>query len=236
VSDAASDAFSPRSELKAEAKLVEISPKIARWIAKSGTRYLGRVQDVSADICDAGGSAIADTNSDESEGTVTFDNCGISDGASGVVYLTGLLTFRGTYDSLGDPSTLYMEMHVTVTYGGETAEISLTLDCVGLSGTPSCNVTSDFAGVDGRIYRVSDITVTPTGSAYNISARVYDPDQGYFTMTTSASLAFDCSNGVPSIGTLEISGQDATSGTINFPDCSGFSVTIDGASNVYTWP
>jgi hypothetical protein len=236
VTDVAGESLSSRSGPNPEAKLVALSPKIAQWIVQSGTGYSGRETDLSADICDAGGSAIADTNADGSEGTITFSNCGIYDDIGDVIYFTGLVDFSGTYDSLGDPSTLSMKMYVTATYGGETAEINLTLNCVGLSGTPSCTVTSDFVGVDGRVYRVADITVTPTGAAYNVSATVYDPDNGYFAMTTSAPLAFDCSNGVPSTGTLEIAGEGGTSGTISFPDCSGFNVTIDGASNVYTWP
>ena len=239
VTEEAEDAlpFVPRPGAGTEAKVVEISPKIALWIAQSGALYSSRETILTGDVCDAGvGSAIADTNFDGSEGTITFNNCGIYDGIGDIIYLTGTVSFIGTYDSFGNPSTLYMNMYLTASYGGDTSQINLTLNCVDLSGSPSCTVTSDFVGMDGRIYRLTDIAVIPLGVGFDVSATIYDPDYGYFTMYTTAPLAFECANGAPSIGRVVISGESSTSGIIDFPDCSGFTVTIDGLSTPYAWP
>ena len=215
---------------------MEISPRIAQWIAGTGGVYSGKQIDVSGDFCDAGGSAIADTNDAETVGTITFSNCGIYLDASNVMYLTGTVDYSITLVG-GSPDTMTMTFRVNATYAGQTQAINLTLNCVDLSGSPSCTVRSDFQGLDGRVYRVMDIDVTSLGGdAYFIDARVYDPDHGYFSMTTTASLLLDCPNGVPSSGSVVITGEGATSGTIGFVSCAEYNVTIGGVSTTYYWP
>jgi hypothetical protein len=239
VADTTGGAFAPRSTPNLEAKLVEISPRIAKWIAGSDALYASKTTDLSGEICDAGGSAIADTNTAETVGTITFRNCGISDGYGDAVYMTGTVDYvitlvAGTADTA---DTLSMTFHVTVSYAGESESINLTLNCVDLSGSPSCSVRSDFTGVDGRVYRVMDIDVTPYGTdTYYVDATIYDPDHGHFDMTTTAPLVLNCSNGVPSSGTVVIFGSGSTSGTITFVSCSEYNVTIDSVSTTFYWP
>ncbi|MEJ2466508.1 MAG: hypothetical protein P8045_12525, partial [Candidatus Thiodiazotropha sp.] len=156
VADTTGGAFAPRSTPNLEAKLVEISPRIAKWISGSDALYASKTTDLSGDICDAGGSAIADTNDAETVGTITFSNCGISDGYGDAIYMTGTVDYVLTLVA-GAADTLGMTFHVTVSYAGESEAINMTLNCVDLSGSPSCSVRSDFAGVDGRVYRVMDI-------------------------------------------------------------------------------
>jgi hypothetical protein len=235
VADASAEVFAPRSMSNPEVKLVEISPRIAQWIARSMAPYAAR--DVSLEFCDAGGAADLIANAAETQGTITFRNCGIRIDATDVIYMTGTIDFSGTVDAYDNPLTLNMTMHLTVTYAGESTTINLTLNCVDLSGTPSCTVRSDFVGVDGRVYRVMDITVTPYGiDTYGVDATVYDPDYGRFSMTTTAPLLLDCPNGVPRTGAVEITGEGPSSGTINFFNCTDFNVTIDGVSTPYQWP
>jgi hypothetical protein len=236
VADTSGGAFAPRSTTSPESKLVEISPRIAQWIAGTGGLYSGKVVNLSADICDAGGSAIADTNDAETVGTITFSNCGIYIDASSVMYLTGTVDYTITLVS-GSPDTLSMTFRVNATYEGLTEAINLSLNCVDLSGSPSCSIRSDFAGIDGRVYRLTDINVTSYGTdTYYIDATVYDPDYGYFSMTTTTPLLLDCPNGVPRTGAVVISGDGTTSGTISFVSCTEYNVTIDGVSTTYSWP
>jgi hypothetical protein len=235
VADAAGGALIARSAPSLESKLVEISPKIAYWAAQSGALYSARTTNVSADVCDAGGSAIADSNDAGTVGTIAFTNCGISDDAGGVMVLNGTVDFSGTLVG-GQFDTLSMTFHVTASYGGESSTINLLISCVDLSGTASCTVSSDFVGIDGRTYRVTDISVSGGVSGYYVNATVYDPDQGRVDMTTTSPLLFDCANGVPSTGTVVISGSGSTSGTISFVSCSEYNVIIDSVSTTYYWP
>jgi hypothetical protein len=182
------------------------------------------------------GSAIANTNDAGTEGTITFTNCGISDGNGGVVTLSG--TVAVSYTLVNNTiDSMEMTFHVSVSFGGETASISMSLSCVGLTGVGSCTVSSDFVGIDDRVYRVTDITVSGSAaSGYYIDATVYDPAHGSVTMTTTAPLLFDCSNGVPRTGTLALTGSNATSATITFVSCSEYNITVDGnPATTYYW-
>jgi hypothetical protein len=235
VADVAEGALMARSAPSLESKLVEISPKIAYWAVQSGALYSAKTTNISADVCDAGGSAIADSNDAGTVGTIVFTNCGISDDAGGVIVMNGTVDFSGTLVG-NQPDTLSMTFHVTASYGGESATINLLISCVDLSGTASCTVSSDFVGIDGRTYRVTDISVSGGVSGYYVNATVYDPNQGQVDMTTTSPLLFDCANGVPSTGTVVISGSGSTAGTISFVSCSEYNVTIDGVSTTYYWP
>lgn len=228
------EGFARNPSASVEGELVEISPRIAQWIVSSTSPYAAR--DVSSELCDAGGSADLDANADETVGTITFTSCRILIDGTSVMSLTGTVSFTITSVG-GSPDSLSMTFRVNVSYEGQTVSINLTLSCVNLSGSPSCSVRSDFAGIDGRVYRVVDITVTQYGvDTYGIGATVYDPDHGRFDMTTTVPLVLDCPNGVPSVGTVMISGADSTSGTINFVSCSEFNVTVGGVSDTYFWP
>jgi hypothetical protein len=236
VADSAEGALLPRSVPNPESKLVEISPKIAQWITQSGVLYSAKTTNYSAYICDSGGSAVADTNDAETVGTIVFLNCGISDGASGTIVITGSVDFSITLSG-GSADSMSMTFRVTVAYGGESANINMTISCVNLTGVASCTVSSDFVGLDNRVYRVTDITVSGNASSgYYVSATVYDPAHGRVGMTTTAPLLYNCSNGVPSTGTVVISGTDSTSATINFVSCSEFNVTVaGGSSETFFW-
>jgi hypothetical protein len=226
--------IAPRSSNTLESELVAISPTIAQWIVGSSNLYAAR--DVSGDICDAGGSADLDANADETVGTITFSNCGIRVDATSAMYLTGTVDYSITLVG-GSPDTLSMNYHVNATYAGQTQALNLSLNCVGLSGASSCSIRSDFAGIDGRVYRVLDISVTPYSTdSYYIDATVYDPDYGHFSMVTTVPLLLNCANGVPSAGAVDISGDGPTSWTITFVSCSEYNVTINGGSKTYYWP
>ena len=232
VADAAGGTL-PRPAASLDSKVVDVAPAIARWIALNGGFFASKTTDVSSDICTNGGSAIANTNDDGTVGTITFTNCGIDDGNGGV------LVFNGTVDYTVNTGadTLSMVFHMTVSYAGETQSINMTLACASFTSSPVCTVSSDFIGLDDRVYRVTDISVSGTAaSGYYVDATVYDPDHGYVSITTTGPIVFDCpTTGAPSTGTVVISGASGSSATLSFDSCSSFTVTISGNSVPFTW-
>jgi hypothetical protein len=232
IADGASTVLS-RSTPSLEAKLLEVSPLISKWLAQTGGAYAARTTNVS-ELCDAGGTAIADTNDAETIGTITFTNCGISDGTGSAIVLNGTVDF--TYVTSTD--SISMVYHVTVSYAGESQAINMTVACVDfMTSSPTCTVSSDFTGLDSRVYRITDISVSGNASSgFYINATIYDPDSGRFDMTTSVPILFDCPTaGIPSTGVIGISGSGGTSASISFDDCSSFTVTINGVPETYNW-
>ena len=230
AAESASSAFA-RPMADFSGKLLEIAPRIAMGIVQSEF-YAAKITDLSS-LCDAGGTAIADTNDAETVGTIAFTNCRMSDGYGSVLVLNGVVDY--TFNSSAD--SMAMTFNITMTYAGETAVMNMTLNCVNFtSASPTCSVTSDFAGLDGRIYRVTDITVTGDAfSGFTISATVYDPDYGHVDMVTTTPITFDCGTGVPGTGSVAVYGSSGTSGAINFVSCSEYNVTVNGVTDTYFW-
>lgn len=221
--------LSPRSMPSHEAKVLEISPRIAQWIAISSNDLAAREV---AGLC-ATGTATTNAADTDPVGTITFSSCGIDDGTGNQIVLTGTVDYSFNQST----DTFDMSFHVSVTYAGETAALNLTIHCVNFSNATSCMVSSDFVGLDGRIYRVTDISVFGDPSTgISVDATVYDPNHGRVTMVTTSAMVFDCPVGVPSTGTLVISGSDSTSATVSFNGCTSFDVTIAGSPATYFWP
>ena len=223
-----------RSTPNLEAKLLEISPRIAQWLGQDIGAFVAKTTNVTSLICDAGGTAIADTNDAETVGTITFSYCGISDGAGDAIVLNGTVDF--SYVTSSD--SISMVYHVTVSYAGESQAINMTISCIDfMTSSPSCTVSSDFIGLDSRTYRITDISVSGTAtSGFSVYATIYDPDNGRFDMTTSVPILFDCPTaGIPSTGVVGISGASGTSATISFDSCSSFTVTINGVPETFNW-
>ncbi|MEW8555538.1 MAG: hypothetical protein AB2605_17195 [Candidatus Thiodiazotropha sp.] len=189
--------------------------------------------DASDEVCDAGGRADANTNADETEGTITFTNCAMSDMQGGTIVLDGIVEFSVNTGA----DTLSMDFNVTVSYLGESETINLTLACSNIStASLSCSIRSDFAGIDGRVYRIDDITVSGSeASGYYVSMTLYDPDHGRVDVTTSQPLTYDCANGVPGSGMLTLNGGSGTFALVSFDSCSSYTVTVDGVGTSYDW-
>ena len=228
ASDASS--LSPRPAPSHEATLLELSPRIAQWVTAANETLAAR--EVPG-LCDTG-TATTDATDTDPVGTIVFVNCGIDDGSGNLMILNGTVDYA--FNQSAD--TFDMTFHVTALYLGETAVINLTIHCVSISTVAaSCAVSSDFVGLDGRIYRVADIDVTGNPSTgVTVTATVYDPDHGRVSLITGTAMVFDCPNGVPSTGSVTISGADTTSAMIDFVDCSQYIVTIGGSPTTYFWP
>ncbi|MES9968586.1 MAG: hypothetical protein ABW092_01045 [Candidatus Thiodiazotropha sp.] len=232
----ASDALSGvamRPEVTATSKLMEMAPRIAQWIGELDSSIAAKTTDLSAEVCDAGGSAVADTNDAETEGTITFTNCGMSDMEGGTLTVNGPVTYSANINA----DSLNMVFRVTVTYIGESHAINMTLGCSNIS-TPSisCSITSDFTGIDGRVYRIEDLSVSGNDvSGYYVDMTFYDPDHGQVDVVTSQPLTYNCPEAVPGTGMFTLYGGSGTFATVNFDSCSAYTITVDGVGSTYNW-
>ncbi|MEW8507569.1 MAG: hypothetical protein AB2598_12780 [Candidatus Thiodiazotropha sp.] len=222
-----------RAQVNPAAKLAEVAPRIAQWINRQRTPLAAKTVDVSGDICDAGGRAVANTNDAETEGTINFTDCAMSDMRGGTLVLDGIVEFTVNVGA----DTLSMVFHVTVSYIGETETIDLALDCSSIStAAVSCSMTSDFAGIDGRVYRIDDISVSGNEvSGFYINMTLYDPDHGWVVVTTGQPLTYGCANEVPGSGMLTLNGGNGSFATASFDSCSSFTITLDGVGATYNW-
>jgi hypothetical protein len=214
-------------------KLGEVAPRIAQWIGELGNSNAAKTIDVTSEICDAGGTATATTNDAETEGTITFSNCAMSDMEGGTLVMNGTVTYNANTSA----DSLNMVFNVTVTYIGESQSIYMTLACTNISSVSiSCSMTSDFEGIDGRIYRIEDQTVSGNEvSGFYVTMTFYDPDYGRVDVTTTQPLTYDCTEAVPGSGMLTLSGAGGSSATVSFDSCSSYTVTVDGVGTTYDW-
>jgi hypothetical protein len=222
-----------RPQATPRSKLEELSPRIAQWIDQLMSPHAAKVFDVSNDICDQGGSAVADTNDDETEGTITFNNCTINDMEGGSMVLNGAVRYSANISA----DTLSMVYDVTVDYIGESQAINMSLACNDIS-TPaiSCSITSDFEGTDGKVYRMEDITVSGSvSSGFYIGMTFYDPHHGWVDVTTTQPLTYACDKDVPGSGMFSMNGAGGTSATVSFDSCSAYTVTVNGVGTSYDW-
>ncbi|MCU7932693.1 MAG: hypothetical protein KZQ90_17985 [Candidatus Thiodiazotropha sp. (ex Codakia rugifera)] len=214
-------------------KLSELAPRIAQWIDQLSSPNAARTTDLTAEICDAGGRAVADTNEAETEGSITFTDCAMSDMEGGTVVINGTVTFNA--NTSGD--SLNMVFRVTVTYIGESQAINMTLACSNISTSAiACSITSDFAGIDGRIYRIEDLSVNGNEiSGFYVSMTFYDPDHGRVDVITTQPLTYACPTAVPGSGMLNISGSSDTFATASFDSCGSYTVSVNGVGTTYNW-
>lgn len=181
-------------------------------------------------ICDAG-SAELDQNGNGTQGSIVFSNCLVT-GGNGAV-LNGTVTFKATVSGTTVTALDLRLVNFTVTYQGESHTVNMTVAC---SGAPlSCDVFSDFVGLDGKIYRVElTLVVNTVGSSFAVDAVVYHPDHGYVTIDASISYD-DCPGGVPQAGSIALTGVAASSAAVVFNDCDSFTVTHQGVPTTYQW-
>ncbi len=232
----ASDALSGvamRPQPSPTSRLADLAPRIAQWIDQLDSTTAARTDDLSAEICDAGGRAIAESNDAETQGSITFTSCAMSDMQGGTVVINGSVTFSANTSA----DTLNMAFRVTVTYIGESQSVNMTLACNNIS-TPSvsCSMTSDFTGIDGRVYRIEELTVSGSeSSGFYVGMRLYDPDYGWVDVTTSQPLTYDCANGMPGSGMITVNGSGGSFASASFDSCSSYTVTVDGVGSTYSW-
>ncbi|MCU7920993.1 MAG: hypothetical protein KZQ95_21935 [Candidatus Thiodiazotropha sp. (ex Epidulcina cf. delphinae)] len=193
-------------------------------------------EDSTAALCPHGGRATVEYWY-EGAGLInifTLTNCSYGEGMH-------LYTFTGTYhatyaDAESDSSAFTQVIAGRLTtVAGVTREIHHTLSCT--EQWRSCTSSSDFNGLDGRLYRETEVAVTEEGNmAYTAEGRIYDPFHGYINVTTGIPFTLECPEGHPGSGRLNFTGANQTSGSIEFVSCAEYVVTTgSGTSNTYSW-
>lgn len=218
-----------------------ISPKGAAANSNLVSKIVTQLQNLAAagnrsanqaipGLCDAGTAELAQ-NSAGTQGTIVFIDCLVSGGNGEVV--NGTVAFSGTVSNSTITSLDIRFIDFTVTHLGETHTVNMMVACSGVPLT--CTLSSDFVGLDGRIYRVEIEAVTNiAGTAFDVNATVFDPDHGFVTI--DASIAYnDCPGGVPESGAITISDTSANPTSVTFNDCDSFTVTHMGVPTVYFW-
>jgi hypothetical protein len=232
----ASDAVSGvamRPQPSPTSRLADLAPRIAQWIDRLDGTTAARTEDLSSELCNAGGHAVVVGNDAGTNGSISFTDCAMSDSQDTTVRINGEVTFTSNTGS----DALNMVFRVTVSYIGESQSVNMSLSCNNVS-TPSvtCSMTSDFTGIDNRVYRIEDMTVSGDRfSGFYVSVRLYDPDYGWVDVTTSMPLIYNCANGMPGSGMLSVNGSGGTFATASFDSCSSYTVTVDGVGTPYSW-
>ena len=168
---------------------------------------------------------------DTLNGSIVFNNLCFDGDEDGQVTLNGQITFTET-------ATLITISYVnfTVVFNGQTQTVNATITCT--SNFSSCTFSSDYVGEDGKVYRVSDFTVSGNATAgYTISATFFHPDLGSVTIQTTTPITF-AANGNPNGGVLEfISGSATATITFNADGLTysgSWSNTSAGTSGTFT--
>ncbi len=206
--------------------LEELSEKI--YLALNANRTANQTEDISAIFCDQGGKATATSSGSGNIVSVNFTGCRtLLESEIFIIDGQAEITFNND-DSF---NILYKSFKMTIAGESFTFDGSIACDSTG----EICSVSLDFVGLDGRVYRVQNVTISSTGvDSYDITATVYDPDYGYVSISGNVSFS-DCASGVPSAGTITFSGAAGSEASISYIDCENFSVTFGGTTTDYLW-
>ncbi len=199
----------------------DLSAKILQSMSATANRSANQTQDISATLCDQGGSASVTTSNSGNSATINFDDCR-------TLLDLDVFTIDGkavmTINNDDSFSIDYKNFEMSV--AGESFTFDGTIACDSLA--ISCTVSLDYVGLDDRVYRLQNVTIASTGpDSFSISAKVYDPDHGYVMVSGNATYG-SCDNGVPSSGSIDFFGDSGTFGNITFNDCDSFTVSENG--------
>ena len=213
---------SPSSD---QSSLEDLSAKILQSLNATANRTANQPQDISATMCDQGGDATVTTSNDGNSATILFENCRtLIDLEVFTINGRAVMTVNPNDNSF---SIDYQNFRMSV--GGESFTFDGNIACD--SGATSCTVSLDFVGLDDRVYRLQNLTIASTGpDSFSISARVYDPDHGYVTISGNVTYG-SCDYAVPSSGSINFNGASGSYGSITFNDCDSFTVSENGVAD-----
>jgi hypothetical protein len=136
--------------------------------------------------------------------------------------------------------SIYNNFYFEDSYGDRYFWEYAEIQCTGLNSSSGGVCSFDEADfIDpftGETYYVENEEVMKTDAGYEVSARVYDTDNGYVEVETVAALFLDnnCSMGNFSSGEIRFTGNGSTA-TLTFLSCDQFQLTVDGESSVHNW-
>ncbi|MBV2122508.1 MAG: hypothetical protein KUF74_13750 [Candidatus Thiodiazotropha sp. (ex Ctena orbiculata)] len=206
-----------------------------------------RTEDLSSSYCNSGSVEVDFPDfSLEGEWRIVFTQCSRDTSYENGNYSTVFHgTVEGTYRKvrIGYQLTLnYINFNVSISNPGgsysDTFNMQMTCIAANSDGSDvSCEYYSDYQGYDNRTYRVTEVSVSGNeASGYLVSVRVYDPEHGYFHVTTEVPLTFDCATGRPSAGRIQIEAANGVTAVVEFISCTQYVVTFLGVAETYDWP
>ncbi len=185
-----------------------------------------------------------------SSGSMTIDFVGVSQNATTIptngtiiAYYDNCSEYQGDFVIDGTMRMEYtgfsQEQGFYQTY---TVSFNLTYDGNPYTGVISCTnygetctFNQDFT-IEGVSYRVEDSSVSSgsTADAYNVSATIYHEEEGSISIVAE-DVTIDANGNVCS-GTISVydSSSDVAVITVDFPDCSTFTLTYNGVSETYS--
>ena len=187
-------------------------------------------------FCSSGSLDVTTTPNDSGTGetsVLVFNDCTYEHIGSGET-----INIDGTVEIVrnstnGRSATVRNLTLVTSTYG--TVEVVYYhIEC-STGDITSCTWSADITGIDGRTYRIEDADISGIATLDG-SLTVYDPDYGSVDVTVNGML-FECTTttGVPSAGSITITGEGGSLASVEFNDCNSFTVTVDGTATTYQW-
>ncbi|MCG7984883.1 MAG: hypothetical protein JAY90_19295 [Candidatus Thiodiazotropha lotti] len=206
-----------------------------------------RTEDLSSSICNSGSVEVDFPDfSLEGEWRIVFTQCSRDTTYDNGSYSTVFQgTVEGTYTKVGIGYRLtlnYINFSVSINNPGgsysDTFNMQMSCTAANQDGSDvSCEYYSDYLGYDNRTYRVTEVSVSGSGSSgYLVSVRVYDPEHGYIHVTTVVPMTFDCETGRPSAGRIQIEAANGVTAVIEFISCTQYVVTFNGLAETYRWP
>jgi len=218
----------PKSLSRSSRDIIEslLNRSSAEITTKHHLRMQSRaVYDLSASVCNNGGSAkyTYDENNTSGYGsfTITYNNCSYSYG--GVV---STVDGSAVWTTNEDGSFSY-QYDLTTTYGSETYTVTATYEC---DAQFNCSYSDDFS-YSGVSYKVSDVSVSGNSTfGFDVSAKVYHEDYGYIII--EAVDLISCADGGFSSGSIAVT--DSTNNevlSIVFVSCSEMTVTYNGVAS-----
>ena len=169
-----------------------------------------------------GGSVTVPDNIDPNASlnfSMTFNSLCFIDGTTSTsLIMNGTLTFTETASAI---SLSFINFSVNINGVAETFSGSFSCD---LSGS-SCTISTDFAGSDGNIYRLTNVSISgDTISGYILSANFFHHEFGEVVITTNAAINYGGCGIYPSTGEISISSSDGSNVTVTYSGCS-YSIT-----------
>ena len=135
---------------------------------------------------------------------------------------------NGTLSTVDNPQTgiSRTDMNMTVNIDGEVMRLVESIRC---KAHYQCTTTTTYS-VDGETFQAENLQFSSDDSGSQMSARIYDEDEGYFEM--SAQNITYCDNGNIKMGTIRLTDDDTNQVDISFDgDCENMTVTMDGVAN-----
>lgn len=189
-----------------------------------------------------GGSATYPDNVSQQQspitGTVSFYNYCLDGGESGLLVVSGYISFMAVVENDELVSMAISLDDVVLSFNGDTVTINASV-AFSQQGTVF-EITTDFEGSQGQTLRVENLSISgDTLNGITISSgRIYHPDNGYVDISTTETLQFDgCTNGHPHTGTLLLEGSGGSTAEVVYTSCTTYEICLDGnmVCTPYTW-